>query len=510
MTEERRSDSSPHDFGESSDSSPHEIEERSDSSRPARSAVDVPLDDIPLHSTNLLTVLDRDGVIRYESPSIEQLYGFDQDELVGTQVTDYFHSEDRERVVTAFQTVVSSSDHIVESVEYRHENVDGEYVWVESVASSNPTPDGLYVVNSRDITERKEREQALEARTTQLEARKRELRRFRRAVEAAGHAVFITDEEGTIEYGNPAFETITGYTASEAIGRTPRILSSREMSTEYFEQLWETILAGNVWSETIVNQRKSGDHYHASQTISPIVDGGETVAFVAIQSDTTERKEREKQLERQNERLDHFADVISHDIRNPLTTAQLHLDLARENGDATHFDAIGTAHDRIESMVEELLLVTRAGKTGEETERVKLADSTRLAWATSDTTGGELRLDVPETCVLSADPESLRHVLENLFRNATDHNGSSVTVTVGLLEGEQPTGFYVEDDGLGISRENRTSVFDYGFSTADDGTGLGLAIVENYVQAQGWDITVLEGTEGGARFEISGVDNISS
>jgi PAS domain S-box-containing protein len=117
---------------------------------------------LPLHSTDLLTLLDPAGIVQYESPSIERLYGFDQGELVGEQVAEYFHPEDRERVLGAFEAVVDGGPKQVETVEYRHRMADGSYRWIESVASSNPTPDGHYVVNSRDISERKRRERELE------------------------------------------------------------------------------------------------------------------------------------------------------------------------------------------------------------------------------------------------------------------------------------------------------------------------------------------------------------
>jgi PAS domain S-box-containing protein len=116
---------------------------------------------LPLHSTDLLTVLDDTGVILYESPSIDRLYGFDQDELVGERSADYFHPEDRDRVVAAFATIVSEECHHVETVEYRHLQADGSYTWIESVGSSNPTPDGHYVINSRDVSQRKRREREL-------------------------------------------------------------------------------------------------------------------------------------------------------------------------------------------------------------------------------------------------------------------------------------------------------------------------------------------------------------
>jgi PAS domain S-box-containing protein len=128
------------------------------------------LDRLPLHSTDLLTLLDETGVVLYESPSIEWLYGYEQDALVGEQVAEYFHPEDRERVVAAFTAIVSRDDHHVETVEYRHEQADGSYKWIESVGSSNPTPDGNYVINSRDISERKQRERELHRTREQVQS----------------------------------------------------------------------------------------------------------------------------------------------------------------------------------------------------------------------------------------------------------------------------------------------------------------------------------------------------
>ncbi|MFW5974334.1 MAG: PAS domain S-box protein, partial [Natrialbaceae archaeon] len=142
----------------------------SESAPEARFESAVPLDLLPLHSTNLLTVLDEHGIVRYESPSIERIYGFDQEALVGDNVAEYFHPDDRADVVSAFRTVVTSEEYTAEAVEYRHRQADGTYLWVESVASANPTPEGYYVVNTRDISDRKRREQHLQHANERLEA----------------------------------------------------------------------------------------------------------------------------------------------------------------------------------------------------------------------------------------------------------------------------------------------------------------------------------------------------
>ncbi|MDR9382687.1 MAG: PAS domain S-box protein, partial [Natronomonas sp.] len=128
------------------------------------------LDRLPLHSTDLLTLLDPSGIVLYESPSIERLYGYDQKEPVGEQVAEYFHPEDRDRVVGAFAAIVSSDEQHVETVEYRHLMADGSYRWIESVGSSNPTPEGNYVISSRDISERKQRDRQLRQTREQVQS----------------------------------------------------------------------------------------------------------------------------------------------------------------------------------------------------------------------------------------------------------------------------------------------------------------------------------------------------
>jgi len=145
----------------------------------------------------------------------------------------------------------------------------------------------------------------MRGQTRTLASRERKLRRFRRAVTAAGHAIYMTDTGGTITYVNAAFERITGYTEDEAVGATPRILNSGEMPEEYFEELWETIRAGGVWEEEVTNERKNGERYHANQTIAPVPGpDGDIEEFVAIQTDITEHKERQQQLQASQERYE--------------------------------------------------------------------------------------------------------------------------------------------------------------------------------------------------------------
>ncbi len=137
------------------------------------------------------------------------------------------------------------------------------------------------------------------------------LRRFREAVEASGHAIWISDADGVIEYVNPAFEEITGYSSAEAVGERPDILNSGEMPDEHYDRLWDTVSVGDVWREEIVNRRKNGERYIADQTIAPIVvDDGKVSAYVAVQTDITEQKTLRDRLKRHRDIVQRIEDPI--------------------------------------------------------------------------------------------------------------------------------------------------------------------------------------------------------
>lgn len=216
--------------------------------------------------------------------------------------------------------------------------------------------------------------------------------------------------------------------------------------------------------------------------------------------DITERKTHEQELRRQNERLEEFASIVSHDLRNPLSVANGRLELAREECDSEHLEYIARAHERMGALIDDLLTLTREGQTATELTTVDLAEFAEECWRNVTTADATLVTDTTRT--IRADESRLRQVFENLVRNAVEHGGEDVTVTVGELA----DGFYVEDDGSGIPSADRDQVFEAGYSTRDEGTGFGLRIVEQVVGTHDWDITVTDGAAGGARFEFTGVD----
>lgn len=216
------------------------------------------------------------------------------------------------------------------------------------------------------------------------------------------------------------------------------------------------------------------------------------------------RVEQQKhELERKNEKLDQFAGIISHDLRNPLNTAAGFVDVAKETEDFTYLERVERAHRRMERMVDELLTLSRAETELEPTEEISASKLVDDAWDIADTDGATLENELNPGWQITAKADLLRHVFENLFRNAAEHNDGPLEVRVGQIgNSSAPEGLFVEDTGTGIPPEERMEVFEHGYTTNASGTGFGLSIVHELVAAHGWEITIADGEEGGARFEI--------
>ena len=233
--------------------------------------------------------------------------------------------------------------------------------------------------------------------------------------------------------------------------------------------------------------------------LGQILASAANAAFERAENETERRRQRAA-LEEKNERLEEFTRVVSHDLRNPLTVLRAGLELAEESGEPEHFERAYRALDRMERMIEDLLTLSKQGETIAEPQAVDLAN---VATACAESVGaGDGQLSVEADRPVLADPDRLRQLVENLLRNALEHGGPDVSITVGDLS----DGFYVADDGPGVPADVRDQVFDSGFSTATENTGFGLAIVDRIAEAHGWSVGVGEREGGGARFEISGVD----
>jgi PAS domain S-box-containing protein len=273
---------------------------------------------------------------------------------------------------------------------------------------------------------------------------------------------------------------------------------------EAVERAWTELLEGEADDVTVQFRTafeegtetrwvEAGAHRH---------EGGETEWLVGLATDITAQKRREQRLRRQNERLDEFASIVSHDLRNPLNVAQVRTELVAEDCDSEHLDAVADAHARMEGLIEDVLTLAREGGGVPDTQSVDIGKLARGAWHTVQTYGATLV--TPGEALVRADPTRLQELLENLFVNAVEHGGRGVTVRVGELPGG--SGFYVEDDGSGLPETDRDRLFEPGHSTAEEGTGFGLSIVREVADTHGWTVRATDGADGGARFEVTGVD----
>jgi signal transduction histidine kinase len=224
-------------------------------------------------------------------------------------------------------------------------------------------------------------------------------------------------------------------------------------------------------------------------------------------TDVTGPERRRRDLATNVARLERFASVASHDLRNPLEVAKIRLEAARDTGEDVHFEKVEGALDRIERIVRDVLAVGGGGV--DPTDSVALDAVARAGWDTVDT--ADASLDVATgLATVRGDADRLQQLFENLFRNAIEHGGRDVTVTVEPV----PDGFAVVDDGPGIPPDARERAFEAGYSTASGNSGLGLAIVREIAGEHGWQVSLAsdEGTstddDGGARFEFTGVDQI--
>jgi signal transduction histidine kinase len=232
----------------------------------------------------------------------------------------------------------------------------------------------------------------------------------------------------------------------------------------------------------------------------PVARGGRRVGWVVVFRDETTQQRQQQRLQDQNEQLEDFSSIVSHDLRNPLNVAQGRLELLREETDSEHGESIGRALTRMDELIEDLLRLSREGSQVTETEPVDIGALTTDCWQNVATREATIETLIDRS--IYADRSRLQQLFENVIRNAIEHGGQAVTITVGELA----DGFYIEDDGSGIAEGDREKVIEAGFSTSDDGTGLGLNIVTQIAAAHSWEFRVTDGSEGGARVEITGVE----
>mgnify|MGYP002760786920 FL=1 len=321
-------------------------------------------------------------------------------------------------------------------------------------------------------------------------------------------AVIVTDADtGKVVAVNDAVERVFGHPPSafreldrDAYAANPGAVQDARAAAH--RTVTETATGSATFRWTA--RRRDGSTFRAESSVSTATVESRA-CVVAVVRDINDRAERERELER-------FAEVLTHDLRSPLNAAEAQVEILRSesSGGEEWLDRLETVHDRMADIVDDVRTLVSGDKHVGDPGRIDLNSAVTDSWsATVDERTCDAELVVAgELGTACADPKRLCRLLENLFENAIRHGGTDVTVTVAPLpDGD---GIVVEDDGPGIPPEARSRVFEYGYTTASAGTGFGLNIVAAAAEAHGWEIHVAEGTEGGARFEITGMDGVGS
>jgi len=438
--------------------------------------------------------LDRESGTLFLTADARRIIGRpDQTEMSLEEAITLFHPDDRDDIQQTLTRAFETGEKLHNT--WRIQPEDGNERFIDMRVTPVVESGGRVTKlrgSGHDITDRKERQQELETYET--------------VIEAMTDAVYVLDEEGRFTYVSDELLELVDYDRQTILGSLPSLIKD-DASVERGEQELGRLLSSDgpeTVTFEVTLQPRDGDPITCEDHMGALpCDGEQFDGSVGTLRDITEREERTRELERQNARLEEFAGIVSHDLRNPLNVAQGHTELARRECDSGHLDAVGDAVDRCQALVADLLALARSGNSVGTTEPITLSELAQECWET--TSNADATLAVETDLTISGDRSRLQQVFENLFRNAVRHADREVTVTVGEVVG----GFCVADNGAGIPHERRDEIFEVGRSTADDSTGFGLAIVKEIVEAHDWEIRVTDSETGGARFEVIGVENIT-
>ena len=310
---------------------------------------------------------------------------------------------------------------------------------------------------------------------------------------------------------NPAFEDVFGYPLREIRGESLNDFIVPHEHEDEAAHLDSRTSDGKYNDAVLTRMTADGEREFLYRGV-PYEQDGTRYAF-AVYSDITDQKQREAELEQKNKQLDEFASILTHDLRNPINIAEGYVEQVKEPGNEECIELIERAHDRMKDIIDDTLTLTKESKAVEDAETVSMTETAESGWELVETNGSKLRV-VDEFAVVG-DSDRLSRLIENLFRNAIDHNDEAVTIHVGThnnitteagIKGDTNSAFYVADNGTGIPKPQRDTVFELGETTSREGTGLGLPIVKRIAEAHGWNVQIAESADGGAKFIFTNVN----
>ena len=489
-----------------------------------------------------ILILDAEtGMIVDVNPFLVEMLGYSHEVFLGKKVWE----------LGFFKNLVANQDNFAElqAKEYiRYEDMAletkaGRRIEVEFV-SNVYLVDGHKVIqcNIRDMTERVRADEKIRQSLVELEQARQvllsvvedekaageQLHKLSTIIEQAPLSVVITDLTGAIEYVNPRFSLVTGYTSAEALGQNPRILNSGETPAQIFQDMWATLGRGQVWSGELRNRKKNGETYLETAVIAPVVDAqGRATHYVALKDDITAQKRHEAAMrammekERQvSEMKTRFISVTSHEFRTPMAAAlgsveilANHLDRLTAEKRQELLARIATSLQRMTQMLDEILLLNRVDANRVEVQLAPLDLQSFVHQAIEEIRLGDRdqhRFEFSATgdaLAFPSDPNLLHHILSNLLSNAVRYSPAGTLVAVRLVVETARAQLSVEDHGIGIPESDRARIFEP-FERGSNvgtikGTGLGLNIVQRMIGLLGGTVEVAPAVGAGSRFTLT-------
>ncbi len=460
---------------------------------------------------------DENHRIIYWNTASTDLYGYSKEEAIGKKIEDLIIPlQMREEVVESIQHWLAE-DHPIASRKSILRDKEGNDIPVFSSHIMHTTPSGAKELFCVDIDLR------------MLQQAEKQLLRLAVAIEQSGEAIVITDPEGVIEYVNPTFTAITGYTQTEAIGEEPCILSSGEHSDAVYAELWDTITQGKTWKGRFINKKKDGSFYTEKATISPVIDTtGAIVNYIAIKRDITEQllTEEKYRHSQKMEAVGQLAGGVAHDFNNMLAIilGQVEIALIKiQPGDPLEkrLQEIRLAANRSSNLTQQLLGFAR--KQSRQPQVLNLNDTVaNMLIMLKRLIGEDLELRWiagAEVAFVDIDPSHFDQILTNLIINARDAIDNNGVISVktedvvldknfcldhpGCYSGEYVL-LSITDTGCGMTQEVMEKIFDPFFTTKGigKGTGLGLSMVFGLIKQNNGYILVDSTPGEGSTFNI--------
>ena len=465
-------------------------------------------------AADAIFVHDLNGKLLIVNRQACQSLGYTSDELLDMSVTDIDVASWEKTDLENFWSEITPGKHV--TTEGLHKRKTGDLFPVEiRIGALEVEGQPAILALARDITKRREEEHNRLMQSA--------------VIEQAHDAVLITDKDGVIQYVNPAFERISGYSLNEVVGKTPRFFNSGQHSDDFYKQIWESISSGKVWTGNFVNQRKDGTPIEEKTTISPIKDDkGEIINYAAITRDVTQERTLERQL-RQSQKLEAIGTLaggIAHDFNNVLSAIVgyaelLKLDLPLNNPQSGYLEEVLRASNRAKNLVHQILTFSR--KTEKEIKPVavaQIADEVLKLLRASLPSNIEIIKHLETDALVMADPTHIHQIIMNLCTNAGHamrEKGGTLEVRIkkvgldAIFTSQYPqleVGTYlmltVNDTGHGMPKDVMERIFDPFYTTKEkgEGTGMGLAVVHGIVESYGGIIDAYSESGKGTSFSV--------